>query len=74
MHIKLKSETVWIDTMPSIITAIGVEDARKPPDVEINLQFDEVLPQGDHEIEVVIKGPDGSERKAVTRMRICHAC
>ena len=73
MRLKLKSDTVWFDTMPSIAHEEG-SGGPYLPDVEIILQPEEVLPEGKYELEVRLKGPDGKVQTATERLVVAHAC
>lgn len=69
MQIKMESDTVWFNTMPTV-----GQGRRALPTVNVSIQPDEVLPEGKYELEVRIKGPDGKEQTATTRLVVAHAC
>ncbi|MBU0750364.1 hypothetical protein KKH15_02500 [Patescibacteria group bacterium] len=67
VKVKLKSETHWVNVMPSI------GQTRSPESLEIVLDPEEILPEGDYELEVTLKGTDGQPRTASARLRVSHA-
>lgn len=69
MRANLKSDTVWFNTMPTI-----GDGGHSLPGIEVTLEPEEVLPEGKYELEVRLKGPDGKEQTATTRLVVAHAC
>lgn len=67
MKIKLKSETVWFNVMPTI-----GEGGRPLPTVDVTIEPGEVLPDGEYQLEVCLTGPKGKKRRATARLVVEH--
>ena len=66
MQLKMRSDTICFNTMPSI------GDKRPLPTVDIATEPDEILPEGCYQLEVRLRGPNGQEYTATTHLVVDH--
>jgi hypothetical protein len=72
MQVTPKSGLVDINVAP-IITIPGLPATeRTTPDIELVLKPEGVLPEGRYEVEVILRGADGTEQKAITHVVVSH--
>lgn len=66
IKVELKSEILRFNVMPSI------GGTRPLPGLEVSVKPDEVLPEGDYELEVGIINPEGKAARTRVQFRVSH--
>ena len=72
MQVTPKFALVTINMAPTMTMPEMPAPEKTTPDIELTLKLDGVLPEGRYEVEVVLKGPDGTEQRATAHLVVSH--